>query len=66
LKITGATLNITGRGPGTFIFAKYGSLTGDFAVTNGMPQGGYVRTNYGGGNQIAIVVPARGTVLRLR
>jgi autotransporter-associated beta strand protein len=67
LNISGSTLNfsITGRAVGTFVFAQYGSRTGEFAFTNGLPEGGSVRYDYAG-NQIAMIVPALGTVLKLR
>jgi hypothetical protein len=68
LNITGATLNlsIAGNGVGTHILANYGTLTGRFAATNGLPAGGKLYYSYGGGNQIAVVVAAQGTLLMVQ
>jgi len=68
LKINTATLNltVTGMGVGAHVIAKYGSLPGQFAATNGLPLGGRIDYTYGTGSQIAILVPAKGAVITIR
>lgn len=60
LNITNATLNLTvaGSAPPVAILATYGSLTGTFATTNGIPAGYNLVYNYNNGvssNNIALV-----------
>lgn len=40
---------------GTYVFATYGSLVGDFATISGMPSGYEIKFNFNGQNQIALV-----------
>jgi len=47
------------------IIATYGTLIGEFAVTNGMDTWD-IDYNYQGGNAIALLPPAAGTVLIIR
>jgi len=57
LNITGSTLNIVPAGSPTglvYVIASYGSLSGSFAATNGLPAGYVVDTRYNGSNQIAM------------
>lgn len=50
---------------GRCVTASYGSLTGEFAVTNGLPR--FSRIEYAhDGNQIAVVMPAAGMLLLVR
>jgi autotransporter-associated beta strand protein len=52
LNITNATLNVsvTGAAPPVVILASYGSLTGTFATTNGIPAGYNLVYNHNDGN----------------
>jgi len=69
LNISGATLKITANGTlgqSAYVIATYGSLTGAFAATNGLPTGCTLDYAYSG-NQIAILRPLeQGSVFRFR
>jgi hypothetical protein len=62
LNITNTTLNLTCNGVGTFVVATYGSLTGQFSATNGLPAGLSIDYNYQGAKQIAVVGGGSGAV----
>jgi hypothetical protein len=64
LNITGAALNLEGKvkGTGIHVIARYGTVSGSFAVTNGLPPEGRVDYAYGDGKQIAVIVPSQGTL----
>jgi autotransporter-associated beta strand protein len=58
LTIAGATLQIITNGPATqpaYVLATYGTLTGTFAVTNGIPAGYVLDYAYNAGTAIALV-----------
>ena len=65
LNITGAALNLEGKvkGTGIHVIARYGTVSGSFAVTNGLPPEGRVDYAYGDGKQIAVIVPSQGTLV---
>jgi len=59
LNIANATINIVTNGApsnAVYLIASYGTLTGSFAATNGLPAGWVFSTNYQG-NKIALVQP---------
>jgi methionine-rich copper-binding protein CopC len=64
LNITGAALSLEGKvkGTGVHIIARYGTVTGSFAVTNGLPPEGRLDYAYGDGKQIAVIVPPQGAM----
>jgi autotransporter-associated beta strand protein len=68
LNISNSKLNITivGNPTANAIIATYGSLTGAFAVTNGLPDKYRLDMHYQNQNQIAIVYTAAGTVIHFR
>jgi len=58
LTITGATLDIFPAGPPgqpVYILATYGALVGEFAATNGVPDGYTLNTSYSAGTAIALL-----------
>lgn len=67
LTISSATLNVSvvNPPPVPVIIATYGTLSGQFAVTN-MINSWTVDYNYEGGKAIALIPPASGTVLIIR
>lgn len=67
LTISSATLNVNVVNPPAvpFIIASYGTLIGQFAVTNGIDTW-QVDYNYEGGKTIALIPPPTGTLLILR
>lgn len=67
LTISNATLNVNVINPpsGVMTIATYGTLIGQFAVTNGIDTW-QVDYNYEGGNAIALIPPPSGTLLILR
>ncbi len=68
LTISNATLNVNvgASVPATdLVIATYGTLNGEFAATNGIDTW-EVDYNYQGGNAIALLPPAAGTVLIIR
>ncbi len=68
LNVNNATLNIVTNGApiGTYVLASYGTLTGSFAATNGIPRNNILDMNYKGLNQVAIVAPPSGMLLIIR
>lgn len=70
LDITGATLTLNVSAPrtaGTYVIASYGSLTGSFAATNGLPGGCSLNYSYNGTNiAVTIVSDTQGTVYSFR
>jgi len=67
LNVNNATLNVTAGATATepCVIASYGSLTGAFAVTNGLPDKYRLDMSYKG-NQIAIVYTAAGTIIQFK
>ena len=67
LNITGTSLDfLSTRSGGTYILSEYGSLTGQFSVTNGLPAGSRIFYDYKGANQIAVRIGAEGTLFLFR
>lgn len=69
LNLSNTTLNIvTNSKPvsAAYVIASYGSLTGGFAATNGMPSLYIVNMNYKSLNQIALTAPPPGLTITLR
>jgi autotransporter-associated beta strand protein len=68
LTISNATLNVNVIAPPTdthLIIARYGSLSGTFAATNGLGNL-TIDYNYDSANQIALIPPPKGTLLIIR
>jgi hypothetical protein len=68
LNISAATLSVNvGAVPADspLVIATYGTLTGTFAVTNGLPDGGSIYYGLNSNHAIAILIPS-GTVFRFR
>lgn len=68
LNVSSAALDVslTGTPTGTYVIASYGSLTGSFAATNGLPGTYKLEMNYKGQKQIAIVYSAAGTIIQFQ
>lgn len=56
-------VSISGTPSGFHVIASYGSLTGTFAATNGLPDTYKLEMNYKGQNQVAIVYSATATLI---
>jgi autotransporter-associated beta strand protein len=66
LDLNNVTLNFVTNGVpagSAYVIASYGSLTGSFAATNGLPGNYFLDMNYRSLNQIAISGPADGTLI---
>jgi fibronectin-binding autotransporter adhesin len=70
LDINGATLKLNvsaSRAVGIYVIASYGTLTGSFAATNGLPDGCSLNYSYNSTNIAVIIVQdARGTIYSIR
>jgi autotransporter-associated beta strand protein len=68
LNVNNATLDVslTGTPTAPCVIASYGSLTGSFAATNGLPGTYKLEMNYKGQKQIAIVYSAAGTIIQFQ
>jgi fibronectin-binding autotransporter adhesin len=68
LTISNATLNVSVAGSpgGSLVIATYGTLAGEFAVTNGLEDGWSIDYAHDGGTGIALLSPPAGSVFIVR
>jgi autotransporter-associated beta strand protein len=63
LSNTKLDISVSGKVIGAQVIATYGSLTGGFSVTNGLPENYKLVMNYGNTNKIAIVGSEPGSIV---